>query len=46
MPRKKKNNQEKKRPKKQSVLEYEIMKMMQACLKQAIDAALDDLLKE
>lgn len=47
--KKKKNSQDSKRKitkKNSRVLEYEIMKMMQACLKQAIDATLDELLKE
>ena len=45
--RKKKNQDSKKRTKKNSnILEYEIMKMMEACLKTAINTALDDLFRE
>ena len=48
MPRKKRKSQDsKKRTKRNSsILEYEVMKMMEACLKQAIDTALDDIFKE
>ena len=44
MPKKKKKKKESKR--KSSVLEYEIFKIMQASLKSAMDAALDELFKE
>ena len=47
MARKKKKSQEpKKRTKRNSsVLEYEIMKLMESCLKVAINSALDDIFK-
>ena len=45
--KKKKDSQDSKKKKKSSsVLEYEIMKMMEACMKQAIDTALDSIFKE
>ena len=39
-------DREKKKKKKQSNLEAEIMKIMEKCLKTAIDMALDDILKD
>ncbi len=46
--RKKKSQESKKRTTKRnnSVLEYEIMRMMQSCLKAAINSALDEIFKE
>ena len=49
MAKKKKRGQDsKKRASKRnsSVLEYEIMKMMESCLKAAINSTLDELFKE
>ena len=47
MARKKKRQEGKKRTKKNSsILEYEIMKMMEACLKQVINTSLDEIIKE
>ncbi len=48
MPKKKKKSQDtNKRAKRNSgILEYEIMKIIEACLKQAINTALDDIFKE
>ena len=48
MARKKKKNQDSKKRSKRnsSVLEYEIYKMIEACMKQAINTALDDIFKE
>lgn len=47
MARKKKRSQDSKRrtKKNSSVLEYEIMKMMESCLKTAINKALDDVFR-
>ena len=39
-------DREKKKKKKQSILEAEIMRIMQKSLKTAIDMALDDILKD
>ena len=39
-------DKEKKKKKKQSILEAEIMRIMQKSLKNAIDLALDDILKD
>ena len=39
-------DKDKKKKKKQSILEAEIMRIMQKSLKTALDAALDDILKD
>lgn len=45
--RKKKTQDSKKRTKRNSsVLEYEIMKMIENCMKAAINSAMDELFKE
>ena len=41
-----KDREKKKKKKKQSILEAEIMRIMQKSLKTAIDMALDDILKD
>ena len=41
-----KDKEKKKKKKKQSILEAEIMRIMQKSLKTAIDLALDDILKD
>ncbi len=47
--KKKKDSQESKRKKAKrnsSILEYEIMKMMESCLKMAINTAIDSVIKD
>ena len=47
MAKKNKRNTSKRSAKsKRGALEHEIFKIMQACMKEAINAALDDILKE
>ncbi len=50
MPKKKKKNSEESKRKtskrNSSILEYEIMKMMEACLKKSINTAIDSILKD
>ena len=46
MKKKMQKNSKRSAKSKRSVLEHEIFRIMQACMKEAIDAALDDILKE